>query len=192
MKILIACEYSGILRDAFLARGHDVMSCDTAPTERPGPHYRGDVRDILYDNWDMLMAFPPCTHIAISGARHFEEKRKDGRQQAAIDFFMMFVEVDIPKKCIENPVCIMSTLYRKPDQIIQPYQYGHPHSKRTCLWLYGLPKLKPTNILTKPSRGYWRNQTSSGQNIFRQDKARGKRRTRTYCGIAVAMAEQWG
>ena len=147
MRVLIACEYSGTVRDAFLKKGHDAISCDLLPTEAPGPHYQGDVFDIIDQDWDLLIAHPPCTHLAVSGARYFKEKQKDGRQQQGIDFFMRLVKTKVKQKCIENPICIMSRLYRKPDQIIQPWQYGHGETKATCLWLIGLPKLQPTNIV---------------------------------------------
>ena len=183
MKILIACEYSGTVRDAFIARGHDAMSCDLLPTDKPGPHYQGDVFDIIDDGWDMMIAHPPCTHLAVSGARYFAEKRADGRQQAAIDFFMRLTSADIPKIAVENPICIMSSIWRKPDQIIQPWQFGHGETKATCLWLKDLPLLVPTDIVEgrearihnlPPSPDRW------------------KLRSKTYDGIAKAMAEQWG
>jgi len=141
MKILVACEYSGIVRDAFIARGHDAMSCDLLPTESPGPHYQGDVFDIINDGWDAMIAFPPCTHLAVSGAAWFEQKRKDGRQQEGIDFFMAMVNAPIPRIAIENPVGIMSKIYKPPTQIIQPYMFGDEVSKKTCLWLKNLPPL---------------------------------------------------
>lgn len=192
MKILVACEFSGIVRDAFTARGHDAVSCDLLPSEIPGRHYQGYLEDYigLGWEWDMIIAFPPCTHLAVSGARYFAKKRADGRQEAAIAFFMMIANQDYPKICIENPVGIMSTEWRKPDQIIQPWQFGHPESKKTCLWLKGLPLLQPTNIL--PSRKIWENQTPSGQNKLSPSPDRAKNRSRTYAGIAQAMAEQWG
>ncbi len=210
MKILIACEFSGTVRDAFAAKGHDVISCDLLSSDQPGAHYQGDVFDIMNNSFDMMIAFPPCTNICSSGARWFKEKRVDGRQQQGIDFFMKVVNADIPKIAIENPIGIMSTQYRKPDQIIQPWQFGHPHSKATCLWLKNLSKLIPTNILeptwTKnlSSRGKktdvchnrpqirWENQTASGQNKLPPSKDRWKLRSITYQGIAEAMAGQWG
>lgn len=147
MRVLVACEFSGIVRDAFRRRGHDAVSCDLRETEVPGPHIQGDVLAVLNDGWDMMIAHPPCTHIAVSGAAWFTEKRADGRQQAAVEFFMQFTRTSIPKVAIENPVCIMSRLYRKPDQVIQPWQFGHCESKKTCLWLTGLPPLTPTEIV---------------------------------------------
>ena len=147
MKVLIACEKSGIVRNAFAKRGHDAISCDLFPSKQGAPHYAGDVRDILDDGWDMMIAHPPCTHLAVSGARYFKEKRLDGRQQEGIGFFMVLATANIPKIAIENPVGIMSTEWRKPDQYIQPYHHGHKISKKTGLWLKGLPLLKPTNIV---------------------------------------------
>lgn len=195
MRVLVACEFSGIVRDAFRARGHDAVSCDLLPTERPGPHLRGDILEmgILDRAWDLVIAHPPCTHLAVSGAGRFAQKRADGRQQEGIDFFMRFTQLEhVLRVCIENPICIMSSVWRKPDQIIQPYEYGHPESKKTCLWLKGLPKLVPTRILPLPESGRWANQTPSGQNKLGPSKDRAKIRSRTYQGIADAMAEQWG
>lgn len=191
MRVLIACESSGTVRDAFLLEGHEAMSCDLLPTEKPGPHYQGDVRDVLNYPWDLMIAHPPCTHLSVSGARYFEEKRLDGRQQAAASFFMLLAKADIPMICIENPVCIMATLWRKPDQIIQPWMFGHPESKSTCLWLKGLEPLKATNILPPPESGRWENQTPSGQNRLPPSEDRWKIRAKTYLGIAEAMVEQW-
>ena len=215
MRVLVACEFSGVLRDSFIRRGHDAMSCDLLPTASPGPHYQGDVRDVLGNGWDLMIAHPPCTDLAVSGARHFAAKRADGRQAAAVDFFMLFArEHHIPRICIENPVGIMSTLYRKPDQIIQPWQFGHDASKSTCLWLINLPLLKPTSILSprmvccgrvvtdkygcvncngdKVAKPRWGNQCNSGQNKLGPSEDRWKIRSVTYQGIADAMAEQWG
>ena len=183
MRVLIACEYSGTVRDAFIAVGHEAMSCDLLPTERPGPHYQGDVRDVLNYPWDMMIAHPPCTDLSVSGARHFEAKRIDGRQQASVSFFMMLAKADIPQIAIENPVCIMSSLWRKPDQVVQPYQFGHGETKATCLWLKGLPKLRPTNIVEGREQRVHRMPPSPD---------RWKERSRTYQGIADAMAQQWG
>lgn len=205
MRVLIACEFSGIVRDAFKARGHDAWSCDLLPSEKSGNHLTGNVIfaldgsnngnyfDELVGNvkWDMLIAFPPCTHLSVSGARWFKEKQRNGTQDAAIDFFLCFAHCCIPKVAIENPIGIMSTHYRKPDQIIQPWQFGHPESKATCLWLKGLPLLKPTRILPLPKSGRWENQTASGQNKLAPSPDRWKDRSRTYPGIAKAMAEQW-
>ena len=148
MKILVACEMSGVVRDAFSKKGHDVMSCDLMESLAPGNHYKGDVFDIIDNGWDMMIAFPPCTHLAVSGARWFPQKRADGRQQEGIDFFMKLVNSNIPKIAIENPIGIMSSVYRKPDQIIQPWMFGHGETKATCLWLKNLPTLQPTNVVS--------------------------------------------
>lgn len=199
MKALVACEYSGRVRHFLTRLGWDATSCDILPSDIPGKHYMGDVRDILDDDWDLIIAFPPCTHLAVSGARHFKEKIADGRQREAIDFFMQFVNHPCKHIAIENPVGIMSTRWRKPDQIIQPWQFGHTESKKTCLWLKGLPLLQPTNILSKPKCGFWDNQTAGGQNkiivdgkwIAFNDKRTAHIRSKTYHGIAKAMAEQW-
>ena len=182
MKILIACEYSGTVRDAFISAGHDAMSCDLLPTDRSGPHYQGSVFDIIDQGWDMMIAHPPCTHLAVSGARHFAAKRADGRQQEAIDFFMALARAPIPRIAIENPVCIMSSLWRKPDQIIQPWQHGHGETKATCLWLKGLPKLTPTDVVSGRSDRIHKMPPSPD---------RWKLRSTTYAGIAKAMAAQW-
>lgn len=182
MKVLIACEYSGTVRDAFISMGHNVISCDLLPTDKPGPHYQGDVFDIINDGWDLMIAHPPCTHLAVSGARHFAEKRADGRQQNGIDFFMALANAVIPKICIENPVCIMSTIWRKPDQIIQPWQYGHGETKSTCLWLKGLPLLQPTDVVEGRADRIHKMPPSAD---------RWKLRSQTYQGIADAMATQW-
>lgn len=183
MRTLIACEYSGLVREAFAAKGHDAWSCDLLDTDIPGQHYQCDISDILYDQWDMIIAFPPCTDLAVSGARHFAAKREDGRQQASIDFFMLFALHPCKRIAIENPVGIMSTIWRKPDQIIQPWQFGHGETKKTCLWLKGLPLLKPTKIVDGRDQRIWRMPPSAD---------RAKLRSKTYEGIALAMAEQWG
>ncbi len=195
MKILVACEESQAVTIAFRELGHDAFSCDLQECSGGHPewHAKGNVLQLLPMQWDMLIAFPDCTHLAVSGARYFAQKRADGRQQAAIDFFMRFAEAHhIPRICIENPVGIMSSVWRKPDQIIQPWQFGHPESKATCLWLKGLPLLQPTNVLPKPASGRWENQTASGQNKLGPSPERAKIRSKTYAGIARAMAEQWG
>jgi hypothetical protein len=159
------------------------MSCDLLPTEAPGPHYQGDVRDVLDYPWDLMIAHPPCTDLSVSGARHFETKRLDGRQQTSASFFMMLAKSDIPRIAIENPVCVMSRLWRKPDQIIQPWQFGHGETKATCLWLKGLSKLTPTNIVEGREQRMHRLPPSPD---------RWKIRSTTYQGIANAMADQWG
>ena len=183
MNVLIACEFSGIVRDAFRMAGHAAVSCDLEPTEKPGPHHQCDVRDLFREQWDLMIAHPPCDHLAVSGARWFPEKRSDGRQQAAIDFFMTMINAPIPRIAVENPIGIMSTIYRKPDLIIQPWMFGHGETKATCLWLKNLPLLVPTNLV--PGR--------EGK-VFRMPPSptRKKDRARTYQGIADAMAEQWG
>ena len=183
MRVLIACEYSGTVRDAFIARGHDAMSCDLLPTEAPGPHYEGDVRDVLDYPWDLMIAHLPCTHLSVSGARHFEGKRMDGRQQAGVSFCMMLAKADVPRIAIENPVCIMSTLWRKPDQTVQPWQYGHGETEATCLWLKGLNPLLPSDIVDGREQRIHKMPPSSD---------RWKERSKTFQGIADAMADQWG
>lgn len=183
MRVLVACEYSGRVRDAFIRAKHDAMSCDILPTDAPGPHYMGDVRDVLHDGWDMLIGHPPCTDLAVSGARHFAAKRADGRQQASIDFFMLLANAPIERIALENPVCIMSSVWRKPDQIIQPWQFGHGETKSTCLWLKNLPLLTPTNIVDGRENRVHRMPPSPD---------RWKLRSTTYQGIADAMAAQWG
>jgi hypothetical protein len=188
MRVLVACEYSGRVRDAFRARGHNAWSCDLLPAEDGSFfHYQCDVLRVLTawnePCWDLMIAHQPCTHLSVSGARHFEAKREDGRQQEAIDFFMDLANAPIPRIAIENPVCIMSSIWREPDQIIQPWQFGHGETKATCLWLKGLPPLKPTNIV--PGREARVHRMSPGPD-------RWKERSRTYEGIAQAMAEQWG
>lgn len=183
MRVLVACEYSGRVRDAFRAIGHDAVSCDLLPTEIDGPHYQGDVRDLLYGSWDVLIAHPPCTHLAVSGARHFAAKREDGRQQEALEFVRLLMNAPIPRIAIENPISVISSEIRKPDQIIQPWQFGHGETKATCLWLKGLPKLTPTNIVDGREARVHRMPPSPD---------RWKERSRTYQGIADAMAAQWG
>ena len=185
MKILVACEYSGVVRDALIRGGHDAMSCDLLPTDVPGPHYQGDVFDVIDYPWDLMIAHPPCTHLSVSGSRHFAAKRMDGRQQSAVSFFMALVRRSehIPMTAIENPVCIMSSLYRKPDQVIHPWQFGHGETKATCLWLKGLPLLKPTNVVDGREARIHRMPPSPD---------RWKERSKTYSGIAQAMSDQWG
>lgn len=195
MKVLVACEYSGIVRDAFAARGHEALSCDLLPTERGGAHYQGDVRDLLDYPWDLLIAHPPCTHLSVSGALHFDAKRLDGRQYAAVSFFMLLARARVERVAIENPVCIMSSLWRKPDQVVQPYHYGHDASKATCLWLKNVPRLRPTGFVEPrivDGKPRWSNQTDSGQNKLAPSPDRAKVRSATYAGIAEAMADQWG
>jgi len=185
MRVLIACEYSGRVRDAFIGGGHDAMSCDLLPTDVPGPHYRGSMFDVIDYPWDLLIAHPPCTHLSVSGSRHFKAKRIDGRQQAAVSFFMQIVRRSehIKRVAIENPVCIMSSLWRKPDQIIQPWMFGHGETKATCLWLKNLPMLRPTDVVDGREERIHRMPPSAD---------RWKLRSETYAGIAQAMADQWG
>ncbi len=181
MRVLVACEFSGIVRDAFAARGHDAMSCDLLPTERPGQHYEGDVFNIIDCDWDLMIAHPPCTHLAVSGARWFKDKQQE--QEEALAFVRALLGAPIPKIALENPISIISSRIRKPDQIIQPWQFGHGETKATCLWLKNLPPLVPTNIVDgRTPRVHY---TSPGPD-------RWKERSRTYQGIADAMAEQWG
>ena len=182
MKVLIACEQSGIVRDAFIAKGHSCISCDILPTDKPGPHYHGKVEDILYRKWDMLIAFPPCTHLAVSGARWWKDKSHE--QSRALFFVRLLLEQKnrIKHVCIENPVGKISTAICPPDQYIQPWQFGHGETKKTCLWLRGLPKLVPTNIVDGREARIHKMPPS---------KDRAKLRSITYQGIADAMADQW-
>ena len=190
MKVLIACEYSGVVRDAFLEQGHDAMSCDLLPTDNPGPHYQGDVREVIDNGWELMIAHPPCTHLAVSGARWFKDKQQE--QAEALDFVRLLLAAPIERIALENPISIISSCIRKPNQIVQPWQFGHSESKATCLWLKNLPNLAPTNILQKPANGRWDNQTPSGQNKLGPSEDRWKIRSATYQGIANAMADQWG
>lgn len=180
MKVLIACEFSGIVRDAFIKQGHDAISCDLLPTESPGPHHIGDVREIIHDGYDIMIAHPPCTHLASSGAAWFKYKHEE--QKEALAFVRELMNAPIPCICIENPVSIISTHIRPPTQIIQPWQFGHGETKATCFWLKNLPKLTPTKIV--PGRRPRVNLEPPGDD-------RWKRRSRTYLGIAQAMATQW-
>ena len=190
MKVLIACEYSGTVRDAFRALGHEAMSCDLLPTDAPGPHYQGDVRDVLTDGWDLMIAHPPCTHLAVSGARWFHLKQRE--QAEALEFVRLLMDAPIPRIAIENPVSIISSKIRKPDQVIQPWQHGHEATKTTCLWLKGLPPLTPTNVVGKGAR----HVTRSGRSLpdwynLPPSPDRWKIRSATFPGIAAAMADQW-
>lgn len=182
MKVLVGCEYSGIVRDAFIAAGHEAISCDLLPTEQHGPHYQGNVLDIINDEWDLGIFHPPCTHLAVSGARYFNEKIADGRQDEALEFVRFLMNAPIKHICVENPISIISSRIRRPDQVLQPWQYGHGETKATCLWLKNLPLLQPTHIVEgrearihhlPPSPDRW------------------KERSRTFTGIAQAMASQW-
>lgn len=181
MRVLIACEFSGIIREAFSKLGHNAYSCDILPSEIPGNHYQCDVRDILIDNWDIMIAHPPCTHLAVSGARWFKNKQKE--QAEALAFVELLMNAPIERIAIENPISIISSRIRKPDQVIQPWQFGHGETKATCLWLKNLPKLQPTNIVNGREQRIWR--IPPGEN-------RWKERSRTFEGIARAMANQWG
>lgn len=182
MRVLIACEYSGAVRDAFRARGHDAMSCDLLPTEVDGPHYQGDVFDVIKDGWDLMVCHPPCTDLAVSGARHFPAKIADGRQGAALDFVRRLLDAPIERIALENPISVISSKIRKPDQIIQPWMFGHGEVKATCLWLKNLPLLTPTNIVD--GREARVHRMSPGPN-------RWKERSRTLPGVAAAIADQW-
>ena len=191
MKVLVACEFSGTVRDAFARRGHDAMSCDLLPTEKDGPHYQGNVMDIIGDGWDLMVAHPPCTHLAVSGARWFKDKQQE--QAEALDFVRALLDAPIKMIALENPVSIISSHVRKSDQIIQPWQFGHEATKTTCLWLKNLPPLTPTNIVGKGER----HVTKSGKSLPKwynlpPSETRWKIRSATYQGIADAMAEQWG
>ena len=202
MRVLIACEFSGTVRDAFIAKGHDAMSCDLMPTDRLGPHYQGDVFDVINDGWDLMIAHPPCTYLTVTGNKWFKPEyasrfptRHLDREDAA-KFFLALANSNIPKIAIENPIGVMSTRYRKPDQIIHPWQFGHEASKSTCLWLKGLPNLVPTNIVGKGEFITYK----SGKRMTKwyadaaslSPKEREKVRNTTFQGIADAMANQWG
>ncbi len=196
MRVLVACEESGVVRDAFASLGHDAWSCDLV--ERPGNHIADDVLLHLDEDWSLMIAHPPCQYLSVSGL-HWNKRRPEREKlthEAMLFVFNLaglgFVENPIPKICIENPVSCISTKWRKPDQIIQPWQFGHPESKATCLWLQGLLPLKHTNVLPLPDSGRWRNQTPTGQNKLGPSPERAAMRARTYQGIAYAMAEQWG
>jgi hypothetical protein len=181
VKVLVACEYSGIVRDAFIASGHQAMSCDLLPTDKDGPHHQGNVLEILDDGWDLMIAHPPCTHLAVSGARWFKHKKQ--QQLEALNFVQQLLEAPIPKIALENPISIISSKIRKPDQVIQPWQFGHGETKATCLWLKNLPKLLPTNIVDGRENRVHKMPPSPD---------RWKLRSTTYKGIAQAMAQQWG
>jgi hypothetical protein len=220
VRVLIACEFSGIVRDAFIARGHDAMSCDLLPTERPGPHYQGDVFDVIDDGWDLMVAHPPCTHLAVSGARWFVEKEQE--QADALEFVRRLLDAPIPRIALENPVSVISSRIRKPDQTVQPWMFGHAETKTTCWWLKNLPKLEPTDIVVPEwairadgsihmsAKGKRDNPTHfltgrttrvlSGAQLDQWERIhheppgpeRWRNRSRTYLGMAEAMAEQWG
>tara|TARA_R110002020_G_scaffold6075_2_gene25401 strand:+ start:87 stop:686 length:600 start_codon:yes stop_codon:yes gene_type:complete len=184
MRVLVACEYSGVVRDAFTKFGHDATSVDFLPSETEGKHIQGDVLDVIKSQkWDLMIAHPPCTHLAVSGARWFAEKRADGRQQRALEFVRALLDAPIDRIALENPVSVISSYIRKPDQYIQPYEYGHGETKKTGLWLKGLPLLRPTNVVEGREQKVW---------LMPPSADRWKERSRTYEGIAQAMAEQWG
>lgn len=198
MKVLVACEYSGIVREAFKQQGHKAMSCDLLPTELPGHHYQGDIRRVLGAGWDLMIAHPPCTYLAVSGL-HWNKRgvMLDGRPRAelteeALEFVQLLLDAPILRIALENPVGAISTRIRKPDQMLQPWWFGDDASKKTCLWLKNLPPLVPTNMLPGDSRTRRANQTPSGQNKLGPSPDRWKERSRTYQGIADAMATQWG
>ena len=198
MRVLVACEYSGAVRDEFIKLGHDAMSCDLLPTDVPGPHYEGDVFDIINDGWDLMIAFPPCTHLALSGSQWFEAKRKDGRQQDAIEFVRRLMLAPIDKIAIENPMGVIPTFIRPYDQVIQPYEFGDPFQKSTCLWLKNLPKLTPTDIVSKGEFVEWVSKKGKKKRMakwfvdaLKEKDLRWKIRSQTFPGIAKAMADQW-
>ncbi len=181
MRVLVACEFSGRVRDAFIKKGHEAVSCDLLPTESPGSHYQGDIFDIINNGWDLMIAHPPCTHLAVSGARWFKDKQNEQKQ--ALWFVMALLDARIDKIALENPISIISSRIRKPDQIIQPWMFGHGETKATCLWLKNLPKLIPTNIVEGRENRIHRLPPSEN---------RWKERSITFQGIADAMADQWG
>jgi site-specific DNA-cytosine methylase len=182
LRVLVACEFSGTVRDAFRALGHDAMSCDLLPTETPGPHYQGDVRDVLTPGrWDLVIAHPPCTHLAVSGARWFKDKARE--QAEALDFVRLLLAAPVPHIALENPVSVISSRVRKPDQVIQPWMFGHGETKATCLWLVNLPPLRASNVVDGREARVWKMGPSPN---------RWRERSRTFSGIAAAMADQWG
>jgi hypothetical protein len=215
MKVLVACEYSGTVRDAFLAKGHDAMSCDLLGTDVPGPHYKGDIRDLLSESWDLMICHPPCTYLSVSGMHWTTRGLRDPQlTEDALDFVRLLLDAPIPKIALENPVSVISSRIRKPDQVVHPYQFGDDASKKTCLWLKGLPLLVPTTYVEPRlvccgetlddkygcpncNGGYkavrrWGNQLDSGQSKLPPSADRWKLRSTTYKGIAQAMADQWG
>jgi hypothetical protein len=197
VKVMVACEFSGTVRDAFIARGHDAISCDLLPTESPGPHIEGDIRCVDLSQFDLLIAHPPCTYLSVSGL-HWNKRNPDraAKTEEALEFVRFLLGAPVLRIAIENPISCISTRIRRPDQIIQPYQFGHDASKATCLWLSGLPLLQGRASIVEPrmvgGRPRWGNQTDSGQNKLPPSVDRWKLRSMTYQGIADAMAEQWG
>ena len=201
MKILIACEFSGIVRDAFIKKGHDAISCDILPTDKPGPHYQGDVFDIINDGFDMMIAHPPCTYLCVTGNKWMKPEFRDRfpnrvqQRKDAIQFFMDLYNVNIEKICIENPVGVMSTKFRKPNQYIHPYYFGDKHSKKTGLWIRGLPLLEKTNVVEPEMYTYKDGRKDPiwhVESMKLPKEERSKIRSRTFQGIADAMADQWG
>jgi len=191
MRVLVACEFSGRVRDAFLALGHEALSCDLLPSESPGPHYQGDVMDILHDGWDMMIAFPPCTYLAVSGNRWMNNPQFPDRhllRRAAMQFFYDLYTADIPRIALENPRSVMSNKLCKPTQCIQPWMFGHREQKSTYLWLRNLPRLRRTRVVSLPDDKRLR------ERIFQMgpSETRQRDRSRTYEGVALAMAQQWG
>jgi len=195
MRVLVACEYSGAVRDAFRARGHDAMSCDLLPTDSPGPHYQGPVQDIIEQGWDLMIAHPPCTYLSVSGMHWTKRGLRDPQlTEDALAFVQFLMDAPISRIAIENPISVISSRIRKPDQIIHPWMFGHDASKATCLWLKGLPQLRPTQTIAPRivnGRNRWGNQTDSGQNRLSPSPDRWKLRSATFSGIAQAMADQW-
>ena len=196
MRVLVACEYSGTVRDAFIRAGHDAMSCDLLPTEVPGPHYQGSVLDVIGDGWDLMIAHPPCTYLSVSGMHWTIRGLRDRKlTDDALNFVKLLMDAPIERIAVENPVSIISSRIRKPSQVVQPWMFGHDASKKTCLWLKGLPPLVSTQLVEPRIVGgkkRWGNQTDSGQNRLSPSSDRWKIRSKTYEGIAQAMAEQWG
>jgi hypothetical protein len=202
MRVLVACEFSGTVRDAFISKGHDAMSCDLLPTDKPGPHYQGDVFDIINDGWDLMIAHPPCTYLSYAATRHWNKPGRAELREEALKFFLDLYTSNIPKICVENPVGYVNTVWRKPDQIIHPYYFGDPVQKRTCLWLKNLEPLDYSNTkLPKPEPVYiCQGSKKKGKKInwveagvgTNKDTPRWKLRSTTFQGIADAMAEQWG
>jgi site-specific DNA-cytosine methylase len=179
-RVLVACEYSGAVRDAFARKGWNAWSCDLLESEQPGNHYQGDVRDMLGSQWDLMVAHPPCTHLSVSGARWFKDKQTE--QAEALEFVRLLLAAPVERIALENPISIISSKVRKPDQIIQPWQFGHGETKATCLWLKNLPKLTPTNVVEGREQRIWK---------LPPGPDRWKERSRTFAGIAEAMADQW-
>jgi hypothetical protein len=194
LKVIVACEFSGTVRDAFTRRGHDAVSCDLLPTESPGPHIQGSILDVDLSLYDLMIAHPPCTDLAVSGAAHFKAKRADGRQQRALEFVQYLLDAPVPLIALENPVSVISSNIRKPDQIFQPWQFGHKRLKKTCLWLKGLPPLTSTDIVGPPPKEMSAEEKREWNEIHYTSPGpdRWKKRSVTFAGVAEAMANQWG